>query len=99
MARPAIGITISYDQRRAGLHLLRQDYVRCVEQAGGLPFVLTPGKPEDAPELLDRLDGLLLSGGSDVDPALFGEQRHKSVTHVVPANFSPLFQALIEAAS
>lgn len=83
MARPAIGITISYDQRRAGVHLLRQDYVRSVEKAGGLPFVLTPGRPEDALELLDRLDGLLLSGGSDVDPALFGEQRHESVTHVV----------------
>lgn len=83
MARPAIGITISYDQRRAGVHLLRQDYVRSVEKAGGLPFVLTPGRPEDALELLDRLDGLLLSGGSDVDPALFGELRHESVTHVV----------------
>lgn len=83
MARPAIGITIGYDQRRAGLHLLRQDYVRSVESAGGLPFVLAPGRPGDAPELLARLDGLLLSGGSDVDPTLFGEPRHPSVTNVV----------------
>jgi len=83
MARPAIGITISYDQRRAGLHLLRQDYVRSVEQAGGLPFVLAPGRPEDVPELLDRLGGLVLSGGGDIDPALFGEERHASVTNIV----------------
>lgn len=81
--RPAIGITIGYDQRRAGLHLLRQDYVRSVENAGGLPFVLAPGRAADAPELLARVGGLLLSGGSDVDPALYGEQRHSSVTHVV----------------
>lgn len=83
MARPPIGITIGYDQRRAGLHLLRQDYVRSVEKVGGLPLVLAPGTPADAPELLDRLAGLVLSGGADVDPALYGEQRHPSVLHVV----------------
>jgi putative glutamine amidotransferase len=82
-ARPAIGITIGYDQRRAGLHLLRQDYVRCVEKAGGLPFVLAPGRPEDAPELLERLGGLVLTGGGDIDPSLFGEERHASVTSIV----------------
>jgi putative glutamine amidotransferase len=68
--RPSIGITIGYDDRRAGLHLLRQDYVRSVERAGGLPLVLAPGRPEDVPDYLDRVDALLLSGGSDVDPAL-----------------------------
>lgn len=83
MARPAIGITISYDQRRPGFHLLREDYVRSVEKAGGLPLVLAPGRPQDAPELLERLGGLLLTGGGDVDPSLFGEQRHPSVTRIV----------------
>jgi putative glutamine amidotransferase len=82
-ARPAIGITISYDQKRPGFHLLREDYLRSVEQAGGLPLVLAPGRPEDAPELLQRVDGLLLTGGGDVDPALFGEERHRSVTSIV----------------
>lgn len=83
MARPAIGITISYDQKRPGFHLLREDYVRSVEKAGGLPFVLAPGRPQDAPELLERLGGLLLTGGGDVDPSLFGEERHASVTSIV----------------
>jgi putative glutamine amidotransferase len=83
MERPPVGITIGYDQRRAGVHLLRQDYVRSVEKAGGLPFVLAPGKPADAAALLARLGGLVLSGGSDVDPVLFSEGRHPSVTHVV----------------
>jgi putative glutamine amidotransferase len=82
-SRPAIGITISYDSKRPGFHLLREDYLRAVEQAGGLPFVLAPGRPEDAPELLGRLDGLLLSGGGDVDPSLFGEERHARVASVV----------------
>jgi putative glutamine amidotransferase len=81
--RPGIGITIAYDDRRAGLHLLRQDYIRSVEGAGGLPLVLAPGRPEDAPELLDRVQGLLLSGGSDVDPALYGAPRHEKLGSVV----------------
>lgn len=83
MARPAIGITIGYDQRRAGVHLLRQDYVRSIDQAGGLPFVIAPTSVASAGELLDGVRGLLLSGGSDVDPALYGEERHPSVTNVV----------------
>ncbi len=83
MRRPAIAITIGYDQRRSGFFLLRQDYVRAVEAVGGLPIVLAPGKPDDAGELLARVDGLLLTGGSDVDPAIYGEDRHASVTHVV----------------
>jgi putative glutamine amidotransferase len=81
--RPAIGVTIGYDQRRAGMYVLRQDYVRSVEKAGGLPLVLAPGSPSDAPELIGRLDGLVMSGGSDVDPALYGEPRHPKVTQVV----------------
>jgi len=81
--RPAIGVTIGYDERRAGLHVLRNEYIRSVEQAGGLPLVLAPGWPEDAPELLDRLQGLVLSGGEDVDPALYGEARHRKLGKVV----------------
>jgi putative glutamine amidotransferase len=81
--RPAIGVTIGYDQRRAGMFVLRHDYVRSVEAAGGLPLVLAPGRPADAPELIGRLDGLVMSGGSDVDPALYGEEPHATVTQVV----------------
>jgi len=83
VTRPAIGITIGYDDRREGLHTLRQDYVRSVEKAGGLPLILAPGDPGDAAELLGRLDGLILSGGSDVDPALYGEEPHPRLGRVV----------------
>jgi putative glutamine amidotransferase len=81
--RPTIGVTVGYDERRAGLFLLRQDYVRSIEQAGGLPILLAPGRPEDAPELLERVQGLVLSGGSDVDPALYGEAPHPKLGKVI----------------
>lgn len=82
--RPLVGITISCDDRRATHFSLRQDYVRAVEKAGGLPVVLAPGGPEDASALLGRIDALLLTGGGDVDPGLYGEEPHASVAYVHP---------------
>ena len=84
MTRPAIGLTL--DAEPAGgysklpWYALRQNYCDVVTRAGGLP-VLLPHEPEQAEAYLDRLDGLLVTGGAfDVDPALFGaERRHPAV--------------------
>jgi putative glutamine amidotransferase len=87
MARVPVGLTIG-NSREAEIFALRDDYVRAVETAGGLPLVLAPGDPEDAPalaaEYLDRVQALVLSGGADVDPAQYGEDRHETVTSVFP---------------
>jgi putative glutamine amidotransferase len=83
VSRPLVGITIGYS-KEPEFFTLRDDYVRAVEKAGGLPVVLAPGRPEDAAELLSRLDGLLLTGGADVDPVLYGEEAHETVTRVIP---------------
>ena len=87
MPRVPVGLTIG-NSRDAEIFSLRDDYVRAVETAGGLPFVLAPGRPEDAPalaaEYLDRVQALVLSGGADIDPALYGEARHPTVKRVYP---------------
>lgn len=87
MARVPVGLTIG-NSRNDEIFSLRDDYVRAVESAGGLPLVLAPGKVEDAPglaaEYLERVDALVLSGGADIDPALYGEARHPTVTRVFP---------------
>lgn len=84
MKPPLIGITAAYDDRRAGFHSFRQDYIRAVELGGGLPVVVAAlREPGDAAGFLDRLDGLVLSGGSDVDPALYGEAPHPKLGKVV----------------
>jgi putative glutamine amidotransferase len=82
--RPLIGITIGYDPEDREIFQLRDDYVRSVETAGGLPLVLAPGNPEDAGPLLDRLDGLLLTGGADVGPHHYGAEPHPTVVRVLP---------------
>ena len=79
--RPMIGVTLG-DGDEPGVHAMREDYVRSVEQAGAIPVVLPPVRPEDATAILDRLDGVLLSGGVDVDPALYGQAPHPKLGRV-----------------
>ncbi len=51
-------------------------YLDAIRRAGGVPVVL-PGGPDAASELLDRVDGLVVVGGPDVDPDLYGAKRHE----------------------
>jgi putative glutamine amidotransferase len=87
MSLPLIGITVGRSQPFGPLARytfnLTESYVRAVQAAGGLPVVMPPVLNEDElHELFARLDGLLLSGGGDIDPALFGQLRHR-FTHGV----------------
>ena len=53
-------------------------YLRAIEAAGGLPVVLAPDDPALAGALLERLDGLCLAGGPDLDPLAYGAaERHE----------------------
>lgn len=85
MARPVIGVTLDSEQpggySKLPWYALRQNYCSAVAAAGGLPILL-PHEPEQADDYLDRIDGLIVTGGNfDVDPALFGEStRHPTVT-------------------
>lgn len=82
--RPLVGITVGGDDRTPLRYTLRADYVRAVERAGGVPVVLAPTRAEDAPALVTRLDALLLSGGSDIDPLHYGAPRHARLGLVQP---------------
>lgn len=72
--RPRIGITCG-TVPEGGAMRLDLEYVRALVQSGAIPFALPPGLSEESlPEILESLDGLLLSGGPDVDPLHFGEE-------------------------
>jgi gamma-glutamyl-gamma-aminobutyrate hydrolase PuuD len=63
--------------------LLPHRYVEMVAQAGGLPVLLPP--TELVPDVLPRLDGLILSGGSDVQPSRYGAPAHPAAGPFFPA--------------
>ncbi|BDH04696.1 gamma-glutamyl-gamma-aminobutyrate hydrolase family protein [Streptomyces seoulensis] len=55
--------------------LLPAAYPRLVSRSGGLPALLPPDDPAVAPEVVARLDGVVVAGGPDVDPARYGAER------------------------
>jgi putative glutamine amidotransferase len=85
MNRPLIGVTLDAEQpggwSRYPWYALRANYTDAIAAAGGLPVAL-PHDPALAAALLDRLDGLVVTGGAfDVDPALYGAAEvHATVT-------------------
>jgi putative glutamine amidotransferase len=59
---------------------LRLSYTQAVQEAGGLAVVLPAhGYVDDTAALLDRVDGLVFSGGPDLDPAVYGQDRHREL--------------------
>jgi putative glutamine amidotransferase len=84
VSRPLIGVTAGFSATNKEVFAVRDDYVRALEAAGGLPVVLAPGPVGYVPDLIGRLDGLLLSGGTDLDPSHYGEAPHETVSGVSP---------------
>ncbi|HET7559855.1 MAG TPA: gamma-glutamyl-gamma-aminobutyrate hydrolase family protein, partial [Limnochordia bacterium] len=75
--KPWIGL-VTYGRDAGNRFSLPAEYVDAVRRAGGLPVLLPPGEP-DLGALLSRLDGLILTGGGDIDPARYGGERHPTI--------------------
>lgn len=78
--RPIVGITTyvttaTYGAWEEETALVPADYVRVIERAGGRPLLIPPSD-DGLEETLDVLDGLILSGGSDLDPGTYGHEPH-----------------------
>ncbi len=90
-ARPRIGVTLMVDEPERDTHLPRygmnRSYFDAIRRAGGVPVPLAPGAAEemrlyfrdpDAPDVATplELDGVCLTGGGDLEPSCFGQERH-----------------------
>jgi putative glutamine amidotransferase len=87
MAEPIIGVTTSAMRTDKGVQRahLNASYIRAVERAGGIPLLLTPyHSPAALARFAELIDGLLLTGGGDIDPARFGEPWHPKTDLVSP---------------
>lgn len=58
-------------------------YIESLRRAGAVP-VLIPPQPENAADLVETLDGIVLAGGDDCDPAVYGEEQHPTVEPMDP---------------
>jgi putative glutamine amidotransferase len=91
VSRIAIGVCAALERARWGpwedaVTMLPRSYATAVQAAGGLAFLLAPDEAAtEAPDpLLDRIDALILAGGSDVDPASYGAARHPETSGTCP---------------
>ena len=91
MSRPVIGICASLVQAQWGYwdqpaSLLAHSYITAIQAAGGMA-VMIPPDPEleqDPDQILDLIDGLILAGGNDIDPACYGAEPHPHTAPPVP---------------
>jgi len=74
---PVIGIT-TYGRDERGRYTLPGEYVAAVERAGGVPLLIPPS-PAHAQRYLELVDGLVLAGGGDLDPAHYGDAAHETL--------------------
>ena len=85
-AKPVVGITVFRRPFTTPvgdpemLHSIAEPYLEAVTEAGLIPILLPSRQsPEDANVVLDRVDGLVVSGGGDVDPSAYGRERESVV--------------------
>src|SRR5947209_12765555 len=91
MARPVIGICAALERARWSVWdqeaiLLPRSYIDAVHDSGGAALVLAPDARliDDPAEVLEKLDGLMLAGGADIDPSSYGELAHAETIGAVP---------------
>jgi putative glutamine amidotransferase len=90
-ARPVLGLTTYLQQAQTGIwdvhaSFLPAIYMEGVNLAGGTAVLLPPQPVDAADRVLNGLDGVIITGGRDMDPAGYGQQRHPSTDEPVPAN-------------
>lgn len=80
--QPVIGITGNYDKETC---TLAEGYYQSVLKAGGIPLIIPPFQETDRLcQTLDTIDGIIFSGGGDINPLFFGEEPIKELHSITP---------------
>jgi putative glutamine amidotransferase len=88
--KPVIGITVDHNDPPAGQtlpnkHVSPHAYTLAVEKAGGVPLLIPyMASIENVPAIVDVLDGIIFSGGNDLDPTPYGQELHPKAEPIDP---------------
>ena len=74
---PLIAVT-TYGRNDNGEFFLPAEYIDSIRRAGGIPLLIAPGETRWE-EVLHSVDGLVLTGGGDLDPGLYGAAGHETI--------------------
>ena len=79
-----IGISPDWDTQKGRINI-PNDYITAVQRAGGLPLLFPLLDSEEAwKAMIDKVDGVIFSGGEDIDPKHFGEELHPDCGTIIP---------------
>jgi len=79
---PTIGISTNIDGE---LSCVNNYYVNCIKEAGGIPLIIPFTDDTDTLiQLLRKLDGIIISGGGDINPLFFGEEPSNKIGELIP---------------
>jgi len=81
--QPVIGITAGFNNSDEK-HFLTDYYVQAVENLGGIPIILPSLNINLIEHVYDLVDGLIFSGGADIDPGFFGESPRRGIGEITP---------------
>jgi putative glutamine amidotransferase len=90
MPKPIIGLTtlnwpVPIARQVLNVQGMFESYIQAVDAAGGIPLLIPLTlTEEDLRGVYARLDGVLVPGGGDIDPALYGEERHPKTNDISP---------------
>ena len=95
MRSPVIGITANLvvDERGRTRHEVKDTYISAVRRAGGLPLML-PAIAEDRAAMIDAVDGVIITGGDDIDTRPFGIALHPKAEVMDPRRQAAEFALL-----
>lgn len=80
--KPIIGVTVDVQDEEN--YTLRNSYTKAIQAAGGIPLIIPTGLEDDVLQVAQRIDGLLLTSGGDIDPDCYEEEPHQNLGAVFP---------------